>query len=104
MKEGESIDLSVLDDQTLVSVDGKPFINNSNNDGRRFIPMTEIFEANIPARGVNQDMKYKLEHALFLTRTLSKFEFTVDVDKSAESYGKNGMRIKQIKISGSEVS
>ena len=89
-----------LDNEMIKSTDGKPYIDNGSGSGRRFIPMTEVFDAKIPNRGINQDLKYKLEHALFLTRALSKFSFSVKVEDSAADYGINGMKITSIRISG----
>ncbi|MDE6511857.1 MAG: hypothetical protein K2L00_07180, partial [Muribaculaceae bacterium] len=100
MTEGRAFVKEDLDNEMLVSENGVPYIDNNSVSGRRFIPMTEVFDAKIPARGVNQDMKYKLENSLFLTRALSKFSFSVNLAGSAADYGINGMKITSIKISG----
>ena len=100
LREGEAVDLSILDNVKLTSADGAPFINNQTGPSGKFIPMTEVFEAKIPARGVNQDLKYELENSLFLTRALSKFSFSVNVAASAADFGINGMKITSIKLSG----
>lgn len=100
MTEGSEFIKAELDNVMLRSENGSPYIDNSSAAVRRFIPMTEVFDANIPKRGINQDLKYELESALFLTRALSKLSFTVDVLGSAADYGINGMKITSIKISG----
>lgn len=102
MTEEKRVNLTVLDDAKLETKDGGPFINNSSSEGKRFVPMTEMFSANIPLQGVNQSLEYKLENSLFLTRTLSKYSFAIDVNNSAADFGINGLKITSISFSGDD--
>ncbi len=102
MTEEKEVNLSVLDNAMLKTKDGGPFINNSSSDGNRFIPMAELFKADIPLHGVNNDLEYKLENALFLTRALSKYTFNVNVEGSAADFGINGLKITSISFTGKD--
>lgn len=83
-------------DMLLNSTGGSPYIVNTAENGR-YIPMSEIFEFRVKdgvAGGMVED-----EVSLFLTRSLSKFSFSVE-SAPAEVYAENGMTISRIKISG----
>ncbi len=72
------------------------YIDNDNSDQRKYIPMSEYFDVNVPKPEVlTEDTEQKV--SLFVTRSVIKFSFNISTD---DDYIPNGLSIEGLKISG----